>query len=300
MESSSQEIRRFSRREWLMLITILLIIEAWILNLGYVFHTQEAVISYVSFAATIASLLLAVIAIIYGFYQADGQQKTASTIATQIQAMRDVQAGLDEASGGFESQLSAITSVAADLTSLRNSLEGTHQTLGHIQSQQDDVKQAILTFQRDLIKQLPDSHSSIASSSPNDEGVLSHELAYKILRHSSANMAVFAVALSEAIKHPTSNAMEWTAFVSKHFAKPVAKHEGKIEKAVTYTTVGLDLMTVLSSVDIVELIPPPDGKGHFGFRINEKYHAAIHEAASSAMDRKAAIAKANEVKASFE
>ena len=118
----------FSRREWLMLFALVLMIEAGVLNAGYVFKTQQDVINYVSFAATIASLLLAVIAIIYGYFQSDGQQKAAAAIGGQVESMQAMQAELRNSSSGIGNQISEMAITANALQKLTESLESAKDT----------------------------------------------------------------------------------------------------------------------------------------------------------------------------
>ncbi|MNX96937.1 hypothetical protein D3C86_1292820 [compost metagenome] len=177
----------FSRREWLFVISIVLMIEAWILNISYSFKADQDVINYISFASTIASLLLAVLAIIYGFYQADGQHKLASTINFQLDSMRSVQSSLNRAAEGLDGQLTQIASATSTLGTISNSIESTHTKLSsleggvtNLQSQQALIQAALrLEKVNPSTRSVLDSADLPASSAPPPASVASNAPASK-------------------------------------------------------------------------------------------------------------------------
>jgi len=70
------------------------IIESWVVGYG----NNKDVVSNISFAGTIVSIILAVLAIVYSYYQNFSQQRDAYNIASQIEMLRQT-VGLAENSG---------------------------------------------------------------------------------------------------------------------------------------------------------------------------------------------------------
>lgn len=243
----------FSRREWLMLIAIMLAFEYWLLTTSYFYKNQQDVIGYVSFAATIASLLLALIAIIYGYYQSDGQQRSAAAIASQIDSMRDVQKQLNNASDGIADQLTGMTVTASELKNLTESLDGTHRTLGVIEggingvlAEQLAIKVAVASMQSQAEQKSPDLPTLLR---PDGDPA---ETARRIFEYANSDLAMLGVALDELVKKNGGNAPSWTDFIDVHFAKPLRDSKKPLDY-YKFTVVGLQLMQVFRSLGLVEL-----------------------------------------------
>jgi hypothetical protein len=199
----------FSRREWLLVVAILLMLEAWWLNVSYAFHAEQAVINYISFASTIASLLLALLAIIYGFYQAAGQQKSAAALSMQVDAMQNVQRELSETSGKTATQLAAIESAAETLRNIGATLgviEGGVKTLSEQQTAVHDLLR---------VSKSKDEQQQDVTPAPRDL----NGLVPGIFQRSSFPADLMGVALYEAGKHGAE--VNRTDLLGKHYAKPL-------------------------------------------------------------------------------
>lgn len=103
--------KQFTRREWLLVIALLLMIEYWIISSSYTFAGEQLVLNYISFAGTISSILLAVLAIIYGFYQSSSQQQASSQILSQVENLRSVSDRLQQSPIKLEEQLDRISGI---------------------------------------------------------------------------------------------------------------------------------------------------------------------------------------------
>lgn len=77
-------MRKYTTREWVQLIVILSLIEFVILIGAHFYCDKDSVIGYISFAGTIVSIILAVIAIIYSFFQSISQARNENNISTQV------------------------------------------------------------------------------------------------------------------------------------------------------------------------------------------------------------------------
>jgi hypothetical protein len=78
-------------REWIGIIVIVTLIHFMISYVSFDFGTSGRALGYISFAGTIVSIILGVIAILYSFYQSNSQANVVSEIKDQ--AVRIVEAG---------------------------------------------------------------------------------------------------------------------------------------------------------------------------------------------------------------
>ena len=290
----------FSRREWLMVIALVVVVEAWVLNMSYSFQSEEAVINYVSFAATIASLLLAVIAIIYGFYQSDGQQKSAAAISSQIDLMRAVQKELNVASAGISQQLAGMTITATDLKNLSELLDGAHAALGTIQgdigglrAQHLSVQEAVAGMRANAMKQ-----AGHESARPGDAGAKREFIKY-VLKSASASGELMIVALFGLIKHRDAKAADWIKFVETHYIDPLSSTEEGNFIAFKYSVVGLEIIVTHRALGLLnwEL---PDKSSPLGFKVDPAHFDLIEEFANLVLAKTVRKAGATAILASFE
>lgn len=66
-----------------------------------VYGSNQDVVSHVGFAGTIVSIVLAVIAIIYSYYQTFAQRKDSSLLALQLENLQSVAANLQREGAGL-------------------------------------------------------------------------------------------------------------------------------------------------------------------------------------------------------
>jgi len=81
------EKNRFTKREWILFITILLIVEGFIFWVSFQFSGNSSALGYVSFAGTLISIILAVLAIGYTYGESQQQKNSSSTLANQIESL---------------------------------------------------------------------------------------------------------------------------------------------------------------------------------------------------------------------
>lgn len=74
----------FSRREWILLVVILLLVQFIVHWLSLRYGSSVSALGYVSFAGTVVSILLGLIAIIYAFVQSFTQANSVVEIREQI------------------------------------------------------------------------------------------------------------------------------------------------------------------------------------------------------------------------
>ena len=87
----SEQIRQpWDRTKWLLLIAILMLTEGIVFYTSMVHMKGHDAQGYVSFAGTVTSIVLAVLAIIYGFVQNSSQDRKSEMISQQMGRVREV------------------------------------------------------------------------------------------------------------------------------------------------------------------------------------------------------------------
>ncbi|WP_157760135.1 hypothetical protein [Delftia acidovorans] len=143
--------KNFSRREWLMLIVILLLIEAGALISSHSFMSNQDVINYISFASTIASLLLAVLAIVYGFYQSESQKRTGDGIDNHLSNLRGTTDEMRKVSGDLVNSARGISGLSQELRLLDDAIKSTHEKLSNMELDLKGVSQNQMSLSDTLL-----------------------------------------------------------------------------------------------------------------------------------------------------
>ncbi len=169
--------KNFSRREWLMLIVILLMLEAAALIASHSFMSNQDVINYISFASTIASLLLAVLAIVYGFYQSESQKRVGDGVEGHLNSIRVATEIMTQASKDLNGHAQSIGSLEKSLGGLDDSIGSTKLMLGQL----DESLRTISQEQGRVTAMVSEMHGN--QSSRSETAVLKGDLydAAKIL-----------------------------------------------------------------------------------------------------------------------
>ena len=106
---------KFSRREWWLLISILVLIQFVVQGLSYQYSGNTNALGYISFAGTLVSIILGLVAIIYSFVQSISHTSTVAEIKEQVERL--ILAGVDIAKSKDDLHLSALelSKIADDL-----------------------------------------------------------------------------------------------------------------------------------------------------------------------------------------
>lgn len=102
---------RPSTREWILIVLILMggqyIVQNWTMGYG----NDPNVLNYVSFAGTIVSIILAVLAIVYAFFQTFSQERSSNDIATQVDLLRKIVEDVRVSKNDFVEELERIDDI---------------------------------------------------------------------------------------------------------------------------------------------------------------------------------------------
>jgi len=106
-------------REWILIILLLSIVQAFIWYVSFVNSSNISALGYVSFAGTIISIILAVVAIIYNFTESVGQKNKSDLISIQIEKLRDVVSNIDLKSDSLD----IISEISSELSTFKDSFD---------------------------------------------------------------------------------------------------------------------------------------------------------------------------------
>lgn len=97
------EKNKFTKREWIHLIITLSIIQAFIWWISFQFSGSSSALGYISFAGTLISIILAVLAIGYTYGESQQQKNSSLTLVNQIEELVKIKDDLKIQADALES-----------------------------------------------------------------------------------------------------------------------------------------------------------------------------------------------------
>jgi len=137
------EKKPFGKREWVFLIVVLILSQLIVHMLAWRFGASVSALGYISFAGMIVSIILAVLAIIYGFVQTGEQSRASSTIASQVTSLHRVVESFQKSGGVLSEQLQQLSSISAGIGQTVALGEKSQEQIGKVQASLDDVKNLV-------------------------------------------------------------------------------------------------------------------------------------------------------------
>ncbi|AQV16929.1 hypothetical protein [Acinetobacter pittii] len=134
------EKTKFTTREWILSIIIMLIIEAFIFWVAFQFAGNSSALGYVSFAGTLISIILAVLAIGYTYVESQQQKNSSATFATQLDSLVKIKDKLQIQAEALEN----IQNLKNDITDFKAEVfDHFSETKNKIESNNGFIKQLI-------------------------------------------------------------------------------------------------------------------------------------------------------------
>ncbi|HAV5002486.1 hypothetical protein EA702_11505 [Acinetobacter baumannii] len=134
------EKTKFTTREWILSIIIMLIIEAFIFWVSFQFAGNSSALGYVSFAGTLISIILAVLAIGYTYVESQQQKNSSATFATQLDSLVKIKDKLQIQAEALEN----IQNLKNDITDFKAEVfDHFSETKNKIESNNGFIKQLI-------------------------------------------------------------------------------------------------------------------------------------------------------------
>lgn len=126
--------KRFTKREWLLSISIISLIQAFIWYAAFVNAGNGSALNFISFAGTLVSIILAVLAIGYTYGEAQVQKNESNSVVQQVSKLNDVIGNLEYQSGN----MNKLEDISFDLSELTKKLEmrltNTHKEVEKVSS----------------------------------------------------------------------------------------------------------------------------------------------------------------------
>jgi hypothetical protein len=149
------------------------------------FGADEAVVSHVSFAGTIVSTVLALVAIGYAYFQTFSQRKDAEALAAQIAGLRGV---------------------LGELRTSSREIDSTTETLGALRDQVEQMVQAqaeSITVVRSVESTVRSALDAVATSKPHAAvgSDLSRQIVDTLLKNTNEPFLAILFALAETARH---------------------------------------------------------------------------------------------------
>ncbi|MFI8147033.1 hypothetical protein ACH8JV_19290, partial [Acinetobacter sp. ABJ_C5_2] len=147
---------KFTPREWILSIIIMLIIEAFIFWVSFQFAGNSSALGYVSFAGTLISIILAVLAIGYTYVESQQQKNSSATFATQLDSLVKIKDKLQiqaEALDNIQNLKNDITDFKAEV------FDHFSETKNKIESNNGIIKQLIDggDYEKKILNNIQDS-----------------------------------------------------------------------------------------------------------------------------------------------
>ncbi|MCW1516083.1 hypothetical protein OLN45_18305, partial [Acinetobacter baumannii] len=134
------EKTKFTTREWILSIIIMLIIEAFIFWVAFQFAGNSSALGYVSFAGTLISIILAVLAIGYTYVESQQQKNSSATFANQLDSLVKIKDKLQIQAEALEN----IQNLKNDITDFKAEVfDHFSETKNKIESNNGFIKQLI-------------------------------------------------------------------------------------------------------------------------------------------------------------
>ncbi|MPQ76950.1 hypothetical protein [Hydrogenovibrio sp. JE_KL2] len=117
--------------KWWMLIAILMIIEGFVFYAALENSNSLSALGYVSFAGTITSIILAVLAIIYGFVQSGSHERKSEFVSEQMGRVKEVVDELRASKSALGGDLTSLSNLAQKIETLTESFDFHSQKTSH-------------------------------------------------------------------------------------------------------------------------------------------------------------------------
>jgi hypothetical protein len=149
MEPDTPKTKKpFGKREWLFLIALIALAQLVVHMIAWRYASNDHALGYVSFAGTIIGIILAVIAIIYGFVQTTEQSNASSTIASQISSLYRVEEAFQKSAGVLTNQLEQLGEISSGITQAVATTEQSRKEIGQVREGVQAIKQFMESSKR--------------------------------------------------------------------------------------------------------------------------------------------------------
>lgn len=149
-----------SNREWIFVIILVILSQFLLHQYASNMMNETQVINYISFSGTIVSIILAILAIVYSFFQSMTQQGNSDKIANSVESLTTVASTVNQSVDTMIVQANILNSVVDDVRNLPSDIVSlVSETLEQLNKKHVvDIREAFLEYV-DRVKPDKDNNS---------------------------------------------------------------------------------------------------------------------------------------------
>lgn len=225
---------RFKRREWWLLIALLLGLEYWLFSISHALSGEQALVNYVSFASGIASILLAIVAIIYSFVQGDSQRRVEGALASQVAHLQEASKQLSNSKNQLEIQLDRVDTFT-------QKIDGLHELVG---GSFNNIEGSLSNLRKEIAANVKPVPTSAPTVMPDKKAMAAIVLAQSTF---DADLLTFALYKYVSIDKEDKNVFP---FLGDHFARPLGDAYPNVGYA-GYLNIGWQVLATLQAIGLL-------------------------------------------------
>lgn len=134
-------------REWILLLLLCLVVEFLVIRSAYSLPSGTDIVRFVSFTASITSIILAVLAVVYSYYQNFAQRRDSQLVSDQIGRLREIISQVDVSTDTLEEEIQDAAETSAEIRRAVSELreessqefENIRENINNFESIKDDV-----------------------------------------------------------------------------------------------------------------------------------------------------------------
>ncbi|MBL0458638.1 hypothetical protein JD499_15755 [Aeromonas enteropelogenes] len=142
------KLKKFKTSQWILIVIIMSLGQLLIHYYSTQVMSGSEVINYVSFAGTIVSIILAVLAIVYSFYQSFTQQNNVDSISREIERLKETAIDIKVSSNSIKKASKFLPKIVDELSSLPNIVSDrvTEKTDHLLKAHNNEIKEHLAKF----------------------------------------------------------------------------------------------------------------------------------------------------------
>lgn len=123
---------KFSKREWLLVILLIMIVQFIVQCIAFLYAGSGSALNYISISGTIVSIVLALLAIIYSYFQSASQVNTSASLNTQIEKLISIVDIVKDSKNDFANELKNLENIRENIESSINIQLSSHSKVNEI------------------------------------------------------------------------------------------------------------------------------------------------------------------------
>lgn len=135
-----KEEKGFSRREWFFVIFIIMLIQFIVQFIAFIYAGSSSALGYISISGTIVSIILALLAIIYSYYQSTSQANSSSSLNSQIDKLIGIVDKIKTDKSDFGHELDQLADIREKIDSTFSLQKVSHAQVRELTDTIDDLR----------------------------------------------------------------------------------------------------------------------------------------------------------------